>query len=80
MAIYLSIIIPCWNEEENLKNGALSEVFNFLKKQNYLWEVIVINDGSTDNSKKIINEFIQDKNQFSLFDCSFHRYGSIYPN
>lgn len=68
MTIYLSIIIPCWNEEENLKNGVLLEVFNFLKKQCYLWEVIIINDGSTDNSKKKIEEFIKDYNQFYLFD------------
>ena len=56
----VSIIIPCYNEENNLKDGVLDQVYRFLIKQQFTWEVIICNDESTDNSFKLI------KNNFSL--------------
>ncbi|MDD4026863.1 MAG: glycosyltransferase [Candidatus Shapirobacteria bacterium] len=53
----ISIIIPCYNEENNLKNGVLDEVYSFLKTQEFNWEVIICNDESTDNSFKLVKEF-----------------------
>lgn len=56
--IYLSIIIPSYNETENLKRGALSEVEGYLKKQKYPWEVIVSDDGSPiQESRKLAKDF-----------------------
>ena len=49
--ILLSILIPIYNEEKTLKK--------ILKKVNSIKiskEIIVINDGSIDNSLKILNE------------------------
>ena len=46
--IFLSVIIPMFNESENLKRGVLEEVDSFLKKQDYESEVIISDDGSTD--------------------------------
>ncbi len=63
---YLSVIIPCWNEEKNLENGVLKEVYQFLINQEFRWEVIIIDDGSTDNSRHLIRCFIEDKDNFSL--------------
>ena len=54
--IFLSVIIPCYNEEANLKRGVLNEIGNYLKKQDYSWEVIVSDDGSTDNSLNILRK------------------------
>lgn len=54
MKPYLSIIIPCYNEEENLKRGVLKEVHDFLKKKKFSWEVLISDDGSTDNSCKLV--------------------------
>lgn len=56
---YLSVVIPCYNEEENLRRGVLEEVWNYLRKQNYSWEVIVSDDGSSDKSFKIASEFVK---------------------
>jgi glycosyltransferase involved in cell wall biosynthesis len=67
---YLSAVIPCWNEEKNLESGVLDEVCQYLKKQTFSWEVIIINDGSTDNSKSLIESVIKDKQNFSLFDIA----------
>jgi dolichyl-phosphate beta-glucosyltransferase len=55
--IYFSVIIPCYNEEENLKRGALDEVWRYLKEQPYSWEVIISDDGSLDNSFQLAAEF-----------------------
>lgn len=65
---FLSVIIPCYNEEKNLKRGVLEEVRQYLEKQAYPWEVIVVNDESTDNSKQLIEQHISGMPSFSLFD------------
>lgn len=55
--IFLSVIIPCYNESENLKRGVLREVKNFLQKQDYSWEVIISDDESSDDSWLLVEEF-----------------------
>lgn len=64
----LSVIIPCFNEEENLKRGVLSEVDSFLMKQKYDWEVLVCDDGSSDKSRQIVGNFIKEKKNFRLLE------------
>lgn len=64
--IFLSIIIPCYNEEKNLRLGALEKVSKYLAGQKYPWEVIVVDDGSTDESLSLIQKFIADHPGFSL--------------
>lgn len=53
---YLSVVIPAYNEEENVGAGVLIKVNNYLKKQKYSWEVIVADDGSTDNTRALVNK------------------------
>ena len=65
---YLSVVIPCWNEEKNLESGVLDEVHSYLSGQPYPWEVIVVDDGSTDNSQALIRRSIQGKEGFSLLE------------
>lgn len=67
---YLSIVIPCYNESENLKRGVLDEVYNFLKKQDFSWEVIVSDDGSTDESRELVKKIISKKENFRLRENS----------
>ena len=49
----LSIIIPLLNEEESLQE-LHNWIFSVMKSNNYSYEVIFIDDGSTDNSWSII--------------------------
>lgn len=49
--MFISIIIPCYNAEKWI-GETLENVFS--QHGNYQIEVIVVNDGSTDNSEKII--------------------------
>lgn len=55
---YLSIIIPCYNELENLKRGVLKDVQKFLLRQKYSWEVIISDDASTDGSQEYVKSEI----------------------
>lgn len=66
--IYLSVVIPCYNESENLKRGVLNEVYDFLSEQNFSWEVIVSDDGSTDDSRELVKEIIKNKRNFKLIE------------
>ena len=51
----VSIIMPVYN-----KSAYLSSTFDALLSQTYQeWELIVVNDGSTDGSAAIIEEFVQ---------------------
>lgn len=65
-SIYLSVVIPCYNEEENLKKGVLEDVFRYMSKRKYSWEVVVSDDGSTDKSEEILRKEIAKYRGFRL--------------
>lgn len=67
-APYLSVVIPCYNEARNLERGVLDEVDQFLVRQSYRWEVIIVNDESTDESRQLVEAFIQQRPGFSLIN------------
>lgn len=64
----ISIIIPCYNEEKNLKNGVLEEVARYLKKAKFIWEVTIVNDESTDNSLKLVESFTKNNPNFKVLN------------
>ncbi len=51
---YLSVIIPTYNEERRI-GKTLTAIRDFLDKQNYDYEVLVVDDGSTDTTCGIVN-------------------------
>jgi len=46
----------------------LDEVYQYLAQQDYAWEVVIVNDESTDDSKTLIERSVESKRNFSLFD------------
>lgn len=60
----ISVLIPAYNEEKTVL-GTLKSVLALDYPKNKL-EVIVIDDGSTDQTKKAIENFIKDKKQVKL--------------
>lgn len=60
----LSIIIPVYNTEKYLK-----ECIDSILNQNYSdFEIILVNDGSKDNSKKICEEYSKKDSRIIFFD------------
>jgi len=59
-APFLSIIIPAYNEELRLP-PTLSRIAAFLRVQPYTAEVIVVENGSTDNTAGAVRQFIQEQ-------------------
>lgn len=53
----LSVVIPSYNEMKNIKRGVLDEVITYLQQQDYDWELVLSDDGSTDGTFKILEEF-----------------------
>lgn len=53
---FLSIIIPAHNEESRLP-GSLEQVFAFLDKQPFTSEILVVENGSTDRTHEIAQEY-----------------------
>ena len=57
MSKYLSVVIPAYNEEHNLRSGVLGAIYDYLKDQPYFWEVIVVDDGSADKTLELAQNF-----------------------
>lgn len=66
--IFLSVIIPCYNEEKNLQAGKIEKVITFLKKKSYLWELLIVDDGSIDNSRQLIRKIIKNNQKIRLIE------------
>ncbi len=67
--IHLSVVIPSYNEEMNVRKGALHKVYDFLSRQKYEYEVIVVDDGSSDQSRDIIKKFVAQHPTFRLIEA-----------
>ena len=60
----ISVIIPVYNSENTIRKCLKS-----LLEQSYdNYEAIIVNDGSTDKSKTIINEMIKNDHRFYLIN------------
>jgi dolichyl-phosphate beta-glucosyltransferase len=67
--IFLSIIIPAYNEEGRLP-GTLRQVSDFLSTQSYSSEVLVIENGSSDHTLQVAQEFAQSYPQLRVLQCT----------
>jgi glycosyltransferase involved in cell wall biosynthesis len=62
MNALVSIIVPVYNREE-----LIEKTLHSIKKQSYVnWECILVDDGSYDNTVKIIKEIIEKDSRFRL--------------
>ena len=55
---FISIIIPAYNEAKRL-SSTLEQISSYLQKQDYSYEIIIVENGSTDNTLEIAQEFAQ---------------------
>ena len=65
----VSVIIPCYNGEKFIAE-AIGSVLN----QTYQnWELIIVDDGSTDNSKNIIQKYTTSNNKITLIEHKYNK-------
>lgn len=58
----VSIVIPCFNNSDTI-----IETLESVKLQTYTnFEIIIVNDGSTDNSENVINSFIAENENINI--------------
>lgn len=57
MPPFLSVVIPAYNEASNIRAGALESVRQYLDAQSYEHEVIVVDDGSQDETAALAEAF-----------------------
>ena len=72
--VFLSIVIPTYNEEA-LISGTLAQVVEFLRTRGYTWEVVVADDGSTDATSRLVENFAKGNPQVRLLSLSHHGKG-----
>jgi len=58
--------MPAYNEEYNLRTGVLDSVYDYLKDQDYSWEILFVDDGSTDGTLKIAKDFAAKHQNFMV--------------
>ena len=62
----LSIIVPAYNEEQNLSHDCLIPIAKYAQK--YQSEIILVNDGSSDNTLNYLKKFAQGKKSVKIID------------
>ena len=53
----ISIVLPLYNEDENIR-PLISSIFNVMERVGKEYEIIAVNDGSNDNSGRILRELV----------------------
>jgi dolichyl-phosphate beta-glucosyltransferase len=57
--VEVSIILPAYNEEKRI-GETLEGILEYLKKRKFTYEIIVVDDGSKDNTIKVVKKFKDD--------------------
>ncbi len=70
--MYLSIIIPAYNEEKNLFVN-ITKFNEYLSKQSYDYEILIVNDGSTDKTHEIAAKLALQINKLKLINNKINR-------
>lgn len=71
MSIELSIVIPCYNSKKSL-HELNSRLLKNLKKLDVTFEIIYINDCSTDNTLEVLKELLKEDEQIIVIDLMYN--------
>jgi dolichyl-phosphate beta-glucosyltransferase len=70
--LFLSIVIPAYNEEGRI-GRTIEQIENYFKSRKIKGEIIVVNDGSQDKTKKIVKEKIKKIKNLKLVNLNPNR-------
>ena len=70
--MHLSVVIPAYNEEKRISK-TLKSIDEYLRKQNYLYEILVVSDGSKDNTAKVVNDLTSEIKNLRVIDNKQNR-------
>lgn len=62
---FLSVVIPAFNEAGRITD-TLNQVVHYLDSHDFSWEVVVVDDGSTDKTGDLVLEFARDDSRVTL--------------
>jgi len=65
--IYLSVIIPAFNESERIRT-TLESIDQYLEKQPYNYEIIVVANNCSDDTDKVVLDYQKSVEHLKLFD------------
>lgn len=68
----LSIIIPAYREEKRI-GASLDRIFSFLDSQGYISEVLVVDDGSPDDTVRVTAEAATGRSNFRIIQNETNR-------
>jgi len=63
--IYLSIIVPAFNEAARI-GGTLQRIGEYLSRGLFTYELVVVLDGSQDNTREVVERFLCDQCTFKI--------------
>ena len=66
MSPYLSVIIPAFNEVDRI-NNTLKLVDNYLQQSKYSYEIIVVDDGSSDGTRNLVEDLCRTIKSLKVF-------------
>jgi glycosyltransferase involved in cell wall biosynthesis len=61
----ISIVIPCYNEEERIISS-INTIVSFMNSFNPSFEIIIVDDGSRDNSVTLIKNYISTRDNVEI--------------
>lgn len=67
----LSIVIPIFNEKNIIKKN-LKEVEEYLNVKCIEYEIVLVNDGSNDGTKQIVEEYIKNRTNIKLLNNNYN--------
>ncbi len=72
----ISVVLPAHNEEQNIKK-TITDTLHYLEKTFSSYQLIVVNDGSHDKTKEIVDKISHDNSSVRLINHSINKgYGS----
>lgn len=76
----VSVLVPCYNEEENVKPLAYAIIQELKKLENYDYELVFIDNHSTDRTQKLIEELCTENNKIKAIfnNKNFGQFNSPY--